>query len=705
MVFAQKQQIDSLQKIIRNYEKLHNYQSEIDYLNLLNNLAAHFRDMNPDSMLVIGQKCNNLCQKINYTNGSLEATRHIGLAYHLKGDDEMALIYYRIGLKIAEQTNNQEKIATFYTLIGYIYIDKGKSNMALNLYLKALKIKQNLANKNDVAKILHNISLLYLDQDDYLTALDYCLESLRVTEATGNKQHTGYVFITLAKIKARQGYDDEALSTNNKSIIILDKISNKKGVAINLADIADIYIKQGKYKEALMELSKSLAIRRKIDDKKGISYSLSSIAKTYELQKKYKDAIEIYFEALTIKQFIGDNAEMPQDLNGLAICYLGLNNHTNALDYALKALELAKKYQQKSKIRDFNKNLSSIYKAIGNDKLALAYYEQFNIYKDSISNKEIANKTAQLQANYEYEKKEGILKAVYKNQQTIQHIVIFCSLLILMCILAITFFVSRSHVKLQKAYNNLKLANIEIEHQKTTMAAQSENLIRVNTTKDKLFSIIGHDLRNPIATLKSLLALVLTDDVSQEEFKTFAPKLQRNVNTVYDTLENLLQWAYSQMQGMNHSPNTFDMQDIVTNNIALVAEIAHAKQITILQDIHANCSIFADENHINLILRNLINNALKFTNQGGNISIATKLVDTFIQVSVTDTGVGMNAEQLANLFYVDKSFTTYGTDGEKGTGLGLLLCKEMVTINGGKMWVTSKENEGTTFYFTVPCCS
>ena len=231
---------------------------------------------------------------------------------------------------------------------------------------------------------------------------------------------------------------------------------------------------------------------------------------------------------------------------------------------------------------------------------------------------------------------------------------------------------------------------------------QSNYLEEVNATKDKLFSILGHDLRGPIANLKGMLDLSLANEISGEEFQKHMPMLISGVENVLNILEDLLQWSYAQRKGITSFPVIIDLYGIADNTIELFNAQTKAKSILLQNHIPQKSRAFADENQVKLILRNLISNAVKFTPKGGSIIISSTVLGNMNQILVTDTGKGMAPEETAKLFKATSNFTTPGTAGEKGIGLGLLLCREMAENNGGKIWVTSAKGVGTTFYFTMP---
>ena len=244
--------------------------------------------------------------------------------------------------------------------------------------------------------------------------------------------------------------------------------------------------------------------------------------------------------------------------------------------------------------------------------------------------------------------------------------------------------------------------NMELAVMNEELKTNTKILEEANQTKSKLFSILGHDLRSPIGSLEGLLNLVNIGLVSQEEFQAFMPQLHKNVKNMQSTLENLLQWSISQMEGIHATPERVSVQKIADEQVHLFAEVGRAKNIQVQAEVSEKFTVWADENHLRLVLRNLINNALKFTPEGESVKILAESVQNTVVISVQDNGVGMTAEQVGKLFKKNQNFTTYGTGGEKGTGLGLQLCQEIVTKNGGEIWAISEQGKGSTFSFSLP---
>ncbi|MFY9152711.1 MAG: HAMP domain-containing sensor histidine kinase [Prolixibacteraceae bacterium] len=230
-------------------------------------------------------------------------------------------------------------------------------------------------------------------------------------------------------------------------------------------------------------------------------------------------------------------------------------------------------------------------------------------------------------------------------------------------------------------------------------------LQELNRTKDKFFSIIAHDMRGPFSGFLVFTKVLIDeyDNLDKEKIFQMAKNMDKSAKILYDFLENLLDWSRSQMGKLDFVPAKIDLFEVVERNVQLLSATAEGKSINLNHSIPQNTFIFADTDMLNTILRNLISNALKFTHEGGRVAVKIeKHDDSFMRISVEDTGIGMLKEDIEKIFKIDTKYSTPGTNNEKGTGLGLILCKELTGKHKGDIWVESEEDRGTTVYFTIP---
>ncbi|MFO7830338.1 MAG: PAS domain-containing sensor histidine kinase, partial [Bacteroidales bacterium] len=258
-------------------------------------------------------------------------------------------------------------------------------------------------------------------------------------------------------------------------------------------------------------------------------------------------------------------------------------------------------------------------------------------------------------------------------------------------------------VAIDSDITQLKHAEKEILHQKKEIEEQRDKLALSNATKNKFFRIIAHDLRNPISTLVSSTNLVFNDfeDYNKAQTKNIIAELNKLSQTTFNLLENLLDWSSTQMGDVQFAPKPIEIKMIVNENIELIKRKVDQKNIELNIEIPENIVAYADEDMIKTVIRNLLSNAVKFTPENGQIKISAQSEKDEVLFKIKDSGVGIEPKDLPKLFKIDQHHTTPGLSNEKGSGLGLILCKEFVEKNGGTITIDSKPQKGTSIIFTL----
>lgn len=468
---AQKQQMDSLKKLLADMEKRQNFEADTNYLNSLNELANRYYVISPDTMRILAEKALLLSQKNVYFIGQVEALRNKGISLSIKGEYDQGLIIFFNALELAEKIGYKKGIARLYNNIAITFRNQGKYNQAINNFFKSLKISEEIGDKVSIGISLNNISSVYKNQGKYVQALENC----------------------------------------SKSLIIREQLKDKRGVSASLNNMAEIYYAQDNYSKALDLYLKSLKIKEEIDDKIGISLIWNNIAEIYTIQKEYTKSVEYLLKALQLSEKIDSKSGIIQAKKGLAKIYLALKKISMSLQYAHEGLSLANKMGQKDQIRDISEVLSQIYEAMGNHQLALFHYKQFKIYADSLNNLEVERKTANLQAEYEYDKKLAIVQSEQAKKDTEQEAqrhqlywLIFSILLGFLSVLAILSLVFRSRKKIQKAYIKIQQAKEEIEAQAEELESSNYALhVALKTVNQKNKDI--HDSINAAKRIQNAL--------------------------------------------------------------------------------------------------------------------------------------------------------------------------------------------------------
>jgi len=376
----------------------------------------------------------------------------------------------------------------------------------------------------------------------------------------------------------------------------------------------------------------------------------------------------------------------------------------------MRSLKIAQETGTKIYISVASSLLSTTYEEMGDYKNAFKYltiYEQtrFGMF-DETKTKQIA----QLQEKYEAEKREEINSKLLIENQLIESIIIqqrviggaMVLILIVVSIFARILYNRKRKIEIAQALLSEK--NEEIEEQSEEIELQNERLIEMNKTKDKFFSVVSHDLKSPFSALLGLSDLLNEefDDFSHEEKKKFIKAMRDSVYNIFQFINSLLEWSQIQIGKTPFKPIQYELNPSIHTIFGVLEVQAKNKDIELINKIQRNTSIFADYNMIETTIRNIVSNAIKFSNRGGFVELSSQKKDNYYEISIKDNGVGLREEEMLKLFTINESYKMPGTENEIGTGLGLILCKEFVNKNDGKIWVESEIDKGSTFKFTVP---
>ncbi len=650
-IYSQKRK-DSLISLIIKKENSPNFsKKDTSYINTLQKLAFEYEFSTSDTLLTFSKKALEYSTSINYEKGKSLAYFGISAYYLEKGKDSLVLNYLNKSKQIA--TKNRDTVLLLrisnYSAIQYDHI--GDSAKSLKEYLESEKLALKYNNKVILLTIYENIGVTYSHKKLYDKAIFYYKKAKKIALEINDEMGIGTSSCNLTRAY---------IGTNNLELA-------KKNIDLGIKTVTEL----------------------ELEDWVGYAYKLKGDINLKE--EKYDDALSWYKKSETIQLKTNYDIGKMDLFNCIAKVYVKKNEIHLAKDYAIKACKLAKEIKYPRGISDASETLSSIYEKLNDPSNALKYHHLFKKMSDSVSKSEqLISITFIDIENKHKEEQEALINS--NNLEVSKQRKILYFFLITIFILAIIGTLIIRNLNTQKKLSEaLKIKN-------ETLVFSEKELMKNNLTKDKLFSIIGHDLRGPILSLKQLLQE--TED--EKVIKRFIPKLKNDVEHIHFTLNNLLIWGKTQMKGFKIFQKQINLHTIASNNIKLFTDIIEKKELNILLQIPDNSYAFADEDHIDLILRNILNNAIKFTPKGGVITISSKQNNNRIETTVADTGKGISKNDIHKIFNDNEHFSTYGTNNEKGTGLGLSLCKEMIELNKGEIWVKSEENIGSSFTFTLP---
>ncbi len=574
---------------------------------------------------------------------------------------------------------------------------------------EALEIADKLEFAKGKAESLRIMGIYYRIKGDYPLALEFYQSSLKLFEQLGNNYGIGACLNNIGNIYRWQEIYTQAHQYYQKSLEIKKEIGDERGISLTLNNIGVCLMNEGEYEESLDYLQRSLVIKQGIGDIKSISNTQYNIGNTYVKLGNYAKALEFYQSALKVKELVGERYVYLGTLKGMGFIYYQQGNYALALKKTTKALEMEKDYGFLEDQKDLYKQVSDIYTALNNPAKALENYILHKEISDSIHKTETIKKITALEHDYKHEKEKQALELEQQKQEAIFAAEIKHQKII--SIAWIVGFVMMTALALAILFNFIqkRKANRTLTKQKEEIAEKNTELLELNATKDKLFSLVAHDLKSPFSSLLGILEELSEnfseyDDDKKEEYIRY---INNVAEKVYKLLENLLTWAQSQIGRTTFMPEKINLESLINEIILLFEESSNNKEISLITGINKGLTVSADRNMIDTVLRNLILNAIKFTSKGGLITIKSRKVTDennkkFVEISVKDNGVGISSEIQSKLFKVTENITTKGTENEKGSGLGLLICQEFIEKHGGKIWVESKLNKGSKFFFTIP---
>jgi signal transduction histidine kinase len=661
--------ISALNKSETNKEKL------ADNYNNLANLYSH-NDI--DSAYFFVKKALELSKKAGYKNGEAEAYYLFSYFDDRTGKLEKAIDNLQKAITIYTELGDSSYLTGCYNNLGVLYSYSTDQKTSLEYFIKAMNLAEQHKETFALSEAYSNIGSYYEFLKEYVSALKYYNKALEVDLKTNNPHNIAFSYITVGSINLKlHRYESahDSLMKAKQLISLVDDNYRKTELYINLADY---FIETGQLDSAYNHIQ----LARELNSKEGYN-RLNADVLTLEgdillKQKKYNECLVFYDNA--IEQYLKQNV-----LDALYDIYINKSTALSELGTHKRAYEILKNAQKLNE--DFKPQ--EIAKTLGEFEHSEALKEEKAKFR--------------LEQEIQIQKNENDLILIRAKLHRAIFSIAFLTLI--MALVIYLYIVKRKHnLHLKENYKIIQDQKALLEENLLELKIKEKKLSELNATKDKFFSIIAHDLKNPFNVLIGLSDIVISDpDVRHsEDFEHIIDGIYQTATSGYNLLENLLEWARSQTGEIEYKPKLVMMNEILRLNASLFNEMAKAKKIEICILNSANQEVFADYNMVNLIVRNLLNNAIKFSFQESKIEIKAQRKDDFFIFTIQDFGIGMSEQTLAKLFKIESTNPQLGTANEKGTGLGLIICKEFIEKNGGEIWVESEEDKGSSFHFSLP---
>lgn len=520
----------------------------------------------------------------------------------------------------------------------------GNMEKAIDYNMRAYEVSQSLQRLDLQSSILNNIGNVYMVNDEDSVAAVYFEKSIEIEKNLGD--------------------------------------SRRSQLAVRLGNVSTAYMKLGRCEDAISAAEEGLRIDKEIGRPNKIAIRLNQLGDVYVACGRQQDAIQCEREAYSYFEKAGSKYGMSIVLHSLGKMYEQDSNIDSALFYFHKSLECAEIIDNKLLIQEISKSLYNIYKDT-NPRLAVDYYEQYVNIKDSIFNEKNQKMLNDFQVRYSTREKDLEIELYKRDNQYHENVLRLTMLLIFLLIITIILLV-RNGISRKR---------------------RNAVLLELNNIKNRSISVLSHDLKNPVIAQKMVLNHLYEnyDEISDDDMKMYIAALTDSVNSLEELLVNMLEWTKFEMKRMEYKPINFDIRDICFNEVVpLFNTIAQKKQITIREcDVKLDSYIvYSDIRMISAVLRNLISNALKFSSEGKEVVICFNDLGNKIKVVVKDYGVGI-PEDKVKLLLSGKSFTTLGTKGEQGSGIGMDLINKMLHQCNSELNITSVLGEGSEFSFVL----
>ena len=594
---------------------------------------------------------------------------------------DSAIFYANQGLALANQLNYPLGIGLMHGQIGAIDIAFGKMDSAKDHLTTALSIFEKINYQQGLVAAHNSLGICLAKMGSYKEAAQHFLASLKINQDKNDIHGLVQSYLKLGALNEQINNLDKALEYQQKALKLNEQLPPSSAEATILNNIGIIYAKKGQMKQALQYFLNAI---KKADTHvpELIAMISGNIGDAYQQLGNTKKAFDYQYEALTIARKLNLPEAEATSLVNLASLKTKTKPDTSLI-LLNQALTITKAIHQHHVRLDVYAGLIDVYKQQKNYKAAAQTLEVRDALKDSLFTLKNSKDIAGLIANNDLAhskikvQKLQISNANSKFQTWIILAIAICTVMVLLIVVLF--------------YQKTKKLNKQL-------LLQQEELKGLNSFKDKLFSIISHDLRSPVATIVNLLS-ILEDEGDNTELRRFIPRLKQHSLSTLEVMDKLLIWGQTQLKGMTQNKTRFNVKDIIVQSLHLHQETAKQKSIELIDNTPARVLIFADSSHVEFVIRNLLANAVKYTHTGGWVKIeaSTDSPKGYTTIAIKDNGIGV-AKSLQDRIFEPENESMDGTDSEKGNSIGLMLCKEFVERNDGKIWVESELGTGTNFY-------
>jgi len=666
-----------------------------------------------DDALNLFQDALKLSKKINYNLGECQSLIETGTIFYIRGEYEKSGGFFKEALTIAQQKQFYDLEAGALNYLGKYYHTTGNFEESVLYYKRAIGIYKSSGNRLQSASVLlslgktyNNDGNLYMALKCYLDACDACEKTSDYINLADVCNHLGTIYLALEQ-------PDRSMEYHRKALAYRVSLNTPEGMANSFNNIGKVFLVKSNPDSACFYFLKALSNCEQISYTKGKVKALTNLGKAYNLRNKYPKAKEYLLKSLGIAQKAGYDAGIAESSLELGNAFLGLNQ----LDSARQSFELCLKKAKTANLTELNHDgnwgLYKCYLANKDYEKSLQFYTLFAQAEKKLIQAENNHRLSELRITFESERKEKDNEVLRKDNELKKMTILRKDASIWIFIIALVFaavFTIMLYTRFEskkRANQGLEKLNNRIVKQNKELEKLNKELENANREKDKIFSIITHELRNPLywfQNLTEMLSLRYTKMPPDKVQKTLGA-LDESAKNAFHLMDNLLHWSRSRLNRITPVITDHSLEKLIHESSRMYDTILKQKNIQLIIDLPIDSYIKADADLLMCVVRNLVSNAIKYTPEHGTIGITSTQKKQNYIISVTDSGIGIDQKLKKSIFNSDKESSSAGLMNEKGSGFGLKLCKEFVEMNKGKIWVEDNTDGGTCFCFTVPYVS
>ena len=640
----------------------------------------------------------------------------------------------------AKEPSRSDLLSFMYAQRGEFYFDAGLYDSAKVDFANSLKsLPETVGDSILKGSVFNKLGVFHNRRGDMDSALFYYNQAHEYFNSKNHKALIAGLLNNESHAYMQKGYTETSLERLMKAHDLFVELGDDERIALTLMNMGERHFVFGEFEKALEYERAAINIFKRLQDSVRLSEVYTNLSNAFAELEMY-DSVRVYInDALRIKRRYGNQATLLISLHGMSRLEFATGNLEKALQLAdtihqrsmrlgvmpgiyhslLTKTDVYHKTGQNDTALDQLRELSAfmsstrtplpkdniylayadVFKSLEQYDSALHYYTLYQTLKDSISETEKQSRVEELKVMFETEQKElenqklrneALLKNAEKEKQNV-----------LLFALAIVIVVLSAFAGVLYRYNSIKArVNKKLNTLNNVQKNQNQKLKHLNEVKNIMFSVIGHDLKGPTGSLVSILKMINSGSLTQQEQNDLLLELENQATVSQTLIENLMHWAKTQMNGVKVYPAFINLHDCLLENLAIFKTSTQQKNISIENKISPDEKAFVDSNMLSIAFRNLISNAVKFTPENGSVIISASRQKDKVVFCIKDSGKGIDTKEQDSLF--DTNFSTSGTQNEKGTGLGLFLTKNAIENSGGEIWVESEKGNGTKFCFSLP---